>query len=262
MVFSKGLPGEKPGFPVECRWRDWQALSMREIVLDTETTGLDPRTGDRLVEIGGVEVINRFPTGKIYHIYLNPDRPMPAEAFAVHGLSEAFLADKPRFEDVVEDFLTFLGDGTLVIHNAQFDMGFINFELKRCGRSAIGNDRVIDTLMMARRKHPGSPASLDALCSRYGIDSSKRVKHGALLDAELLAEVYLELTGGRQADLGLSAFDAKANETSGQARKLAARPRPVPLGKRLTESEAAAHAAFIGAMGDKALWKRYTGEET
>ncbi|WP_237152986.1 DNA polymerase III subunit epsilon [Oryzibacter oryziterrae] len=234
---------------------------MREIVFDTETTGLDPRTGDRLVEIGGVEVINRFPTGKIYHVYLNPDRPMPAEAFAVHGLSEAFLADKPRFEDVVEDFLAFLGDATLVIHNAQFDMGFINFELKRCGRPAIGNDRVIDTLMMARRKHPGSPASLDALCSRYGIDSSKRVKHGALLDAELLAEVYLELTGGRQADLGLSAASEKTTDARGQSGRAPARPRPTALASRLTEAEKAAHASFIGAMGDKALWKRYLGED-
>lgn len=228
---------------------------MREIVFDTETTGLDPKTGDRLVEIGCVEVLNRFPTGRNYHVYLNPDRSMPKEAFDVHGLSEEFLADKPRFEDVADAFVAFVGDANLVAHNASFDMNFINFELKRSGRPTIGNERVVDTLMLARRKHPGSPASLDALCSRYGIDRSRRVKHGALLDAELLAEVYLELTGGRQAGLDL-AIVVDAADGSGGGRPVV-RQRPQPLAPRISAAEAEAHAAFLATMGEKAIWNGY-----
>lgn len=231
---------------------------MREIVLDTETTGLDPKTGDRLVEIGCVELSNQFPTGRSYHVYINPDRTMPREAFEVHGLSDEFLRDKPRFEDVVDDFVTFLGDARLVIHNAQFDISFINFELKRAGRTSIPDDRVLDTLALARRKHPGSPASLDALCARYGIDTSKRVKHGALLDAELLAEVYIELNGGRQADLGLTLVGGRGDAGSA-ARK--ARPRPVPLPSRVTAEEEAAHRAFVASLGPNALWNRYLEPE-
>jgi len=234
---------------------------MREIVLDTETTGLDPKTGDRLVEIGCVEVLNRFPTGKSYHVYINPDRSMPAEAYAVHGLSEAFLADKPRFDDIADSFVAFLGDAKLVIHNAQFDMGFINFELKKSGRVTIGAERVIDTLALARRKNPGSPASLDALCARYGIDTSKRVKHGALLDAELLAEVYIELNGGRQADLGLAAADVARNRAAAAGTAAGARQRAVALPPCLSEAEAAAHAAFVASLGEKALWNRYLASE-
>ncbi len=232
---------------------------MREIVFDTETTGLDPKTGDRLVEIGCVEVVNRFPTGRNFHVYINPGRPVPQEAFDVHGLSDEFLADKPRFDDVADDFVAFVGDAQLVAHNASFDMGFINFELKASGRAIFGAERVVDTLMMARRKHPGAPASLDALCNRYGIDRSKRIKHGALLDAELLAEVYLELTGGRQAglDLSVSAQATSAGETGG---RVALPPRPAPLSPRITIAEAEAHAAFIAMIGEKALWNVYLNE--
>lgn len=231
---------------------------MREIVFDTETTGLDPKTGDRLVEIGCVEVVNRFPTGRNFHVYINPGRPVPKEAFDVHGLSDEFLADKPRFDDVADDFVAFVGDAQLVAHNASFDMGFINFELKASGRTVFGAERVVDTLMMARRKHPGAPASLDALCNRYGIDRSKRIKHGALLDAELLAEVYLELTGGRQAGLDLSvSVQATSTETGG---RVALRPRPMPLPSRITVAQAEAHTAFIASIGEKALWNIYLSE--
>ncbi|WP_075214213.1 DNA polymerase III subunit epsilon [Mongoliimonas terrestris] len=232
---------------------------MREIVLDTETTGLDPKTGDRLVEIGCVELANQFPTGRSYHVYINPERAMPREAFEVHGLSEAFLADKPRFDDVADAFLAFIGDGRLVIHNAQFDMGFINFELKRSGRGTIAGDRVVDTLQLARRKHPGAPASLDALCARYGIDTSKRVKHGALLDAELLAEVYIELNGGRQANLGL--VSAAASGARQRAIGRTVQPRPAALPSRLTADAVAAHRAFIASLGGHALWTRYLEQE-
>lgn len=235
---------------------------MREIVFDTETTGLDPKTGDRLVEIGCVEVVNRFPTGRNFHVYINPGRSVPKEAFDVHGLSDEFLADKPRFEEVADEFVAFVGEAHLVAHNASFDMGFINFELKASGRPVFGNERVVDTLMMARRKHPGAPASLDALCNRYGIDRSKRIKHGALLDAELLAEVYLELTGGRQAGLDLT-VSAQAVSTGDIGGRVALRPRPVPLPSRLSSAEAEAHAAFILAIGEKALWNTYldSGEQ-
>ncbi|QDG75105.1 DNA polymerase III subunit epsilon [Labrenzia sp. PHM005] len=239
---------------------------MREISFDTETTGLNPRTGDRLVEIGGVELINHVPTGNVYHVYINPQRDMPEEAFRVHGLSAEFLSDKPLFEQVADEFLEFVGDGTLVIHNAAFDMGFINFELERCGRRSIPNTQVIDTLEIARRKHPTGPNSLDALCSRYGIDNSKRVKHGALLDAEILAEVYLEMIGGKQRALILDpdeedvlSASAEGASEPGELGSFNARPRPAPLAALLKGDEFAAHQAFIEGMGDSALWKKYGG---
>lgn len=177
---------------------------MREIIFDTETTGFDPLTGDRMVEIGCIELVNRVPTGATFHRYYNPQRAMPASAQAVHGLSDAFLADKPLFGAGVEELLEFLGESQLVAHNARFDFGFLNHELRLCGRAEISYDRMIDTVAMARTAHPGAKHSLDALCTRYGIDRSHRVKHGALLDAELLAQVYVELTGGRQIGLGFS----------------------------------------------------------
>ncbi|MBO6758103.1 MAG: DNA polymerase III subunit epsilon [Roseibium sp.] len=236
---------------------------MREISFDTETTGLNPRGGDRLVEIGGVELINHVPTGKSFHVYINPERDMPVEAFNVHGLSEEFLADKPKFADVADRFLDFVSDATLVIHNASFDMGFINMELERAARRVILNAQVLDTLELARRKHPMGPNSLDALCARYGIDNSRRTKHGALLDAELLAEVYLELIGGKQTALSLvvetdgSGQDGADGEIGGSLVSRPARQRPVPLNPRLTDAELKAHQAFIGGMGDDALWKKY-----
>lgn len=235
---------------------------MREIAFDTETTGLDPRNGDRLVEIGGVELINHVPTGRTYHVYLNPERDVPLEAFNVHGLSTEFLADKPKFAEVAREFLDFVADAVLVIHNASFDMGFINMELARVGMAPIPPAQVLDTLAIARRKHPGSPASLDALCSRYGIDNSRRTKHGALLDSEILAEVYIELIGGKQAGLAFGA-EEDVDLTVGAAprERSRAQPRPVPLAPRLTAAEREAHAAFIAGIGDKALWKRYEPDE-
>jgi len=237
---------------------------MREISFDTETTGLNPRGGDRLVEIGGVELINHVPTGKSYHVYINPERDMPEEAFRVHGLSAEFLSDKQLFAQVADEFLDFVGDGTLVIHNAAFDMGFINFELEQAGRRTIPNSQVIDTLEIARRKHPTGPNSLDALCSRYGIDNSKRVKHGALLDAEILAEVYLELIGGRQTALGLvmEEDDTASSGMSSEPGELGtfnAKRRPAPLPPLLAGSELEAHKAFLEGMGDDAIWRKYSG---
>jgi len=228
---------------------------MREIILDTETTGLNPAQGDRLVEIGAVELLHRLPTGKVFHVYLNPERDMPKEAEAVHGLSAAFLADKPYFADKVEEFLTFVGDAKLVIHNANFDMAFINAELAYCGKLAIPADQVLDTLAMARRSHPAGPNSLDALCRRYGVDNSKRTKHGALLDAELLAEVYLEMTGGRQTSLGLSAAQKQVT-TLETSTNFVSRQRPAALSSRLSETEKAAHQAAISNLGDKAVWSQ------
>lgn len=229
---------------------------MREIVLDTETTGLEAYGGDRLVEIGCVEIINRIVTGNVYHVYINPERDMPVEAFNVHGLSAEFLSDKPKFREVADDFLTFIAEDTLVIHNAAFDIGFLNAELERLGRPAIARDRVVDTLALARRKHPGGGNRLDDLMNRYGIDSSRRVKHGALLDAELLAEVYGELLGGKQASLiGLVEDASEAPRLVVAAR--AAEARPVPLASRVSPDEAAAHAAFVAALGEKALWLKY-----
>ena len=228
---------------------------MREIVLDTETTGLDPETGDRIVEIGAVELKGHMPTGNTYHQYINPQRDVPEEAVNVHGLTFDFLRDKPVFKDVANDFLEFVGDAKLVIHNAAFDMKFLNAELKWQGLRQISYDRAIDTLEIARRKFPGSPASLDALCRRYGIDNSARTLHGALLDSEILADVYLELIGGRQPDLVLT---TSTGQTVMDGKPQAWRPtaRPVTLPSRLTEEEERAHAAFIGSMGENALWTR------
>ena len=227
---------------------------VREIILDTETTGLDPATGDRIVEIGAVELLNHLPTGRTFHVYINPERDMPREAEAVHGLSSAFLKDKPVFSAIVQDFLDFIADAVLIIHNASFDMAFINAELGFLRMPAIPPERVIDTLHIARQKHPGAANSLDALCRRYGIDNSKRTKHGALLDSELLAEVYLELIGGRQTALVLEATATKKAATVTAAQIKFQRPSPLP--SRLTEEERAAHAAFVTALGEHALWKQ------
>ena len=234
---------------------------MREIVFDTETTGLNPLGGDRIVDIGCVELFNRLPTGETFHVYLNPERDMPEAAFRVHGLSTEFLADKPLFSEIVQDFIDFIGDAALVAHNASFDMGFINAELVRVDRPVIDSERVIDTLQIARRKHPFGPNSLDALCQRYNIDNSKRTKHGALLDSEILAEVYIELTGGRQADLGLAAVETAKSERSrlnDGVRVGLKRPNALP--NRLTESELAAHQAFVATLGGDVIWKDYIRE--
>ncbi|WP_414474272.1 DNA polymerase III subunit epsilon [Microvirga sp. M2] len=234
---------------------------LREIVLDTETTGTDHAKGDRIIEIGCVELLNHIPTGKNYHVYINPEYPVSPGAFAVHGLSDDFLADKRVFAAVVEEFYDFIRDARLVIHNAAFDIGFINAEFARTGHPAIDLADVVDTLTMARRKHPGAANNLDALCSRYGIDNSKRTKHGALLDAEILAEVYIELIGGRQVGFDLSAQPAKGG---GNAVRLAAASRrevkPRPMMTRLTDAERAAHAAFIEQLGANAVWRDYIGE--
>jgi DNA polymerase-3 subunit epsilon len=232
---------------------------MREIVLDTEATGLDPLKGDRVVEIGCIELLNRIPTGQVFHVYINPERDMPQEAFAVHGLSEAFLKDKPRFADVVEDLMTFIGDAPLVAHNGLFDLGFLNAELERCAKGSFGRDRMVDTLMLARRRHPGGSNRLDDLCARYGIDNSRRTKHGALLDAELLAEVYVELCGGRQASLVL--VETGRGPAMVGNRPVAVLPRPQPLAPRLSDAEREAHALFIAKMGDKAIWLDYRPAE-
>ena len=228
---------------------------MREIVLDTETTGLDPLRGDRLVEIGCIEIYNRMPTGQTYHCYINPERDMPAEAFAVHGLSAEFLATKPLFAEVVEEFLEFIGDAPLVIHNASFDIGFINAELDRIKRPAISRDRLVDTLLLARRKHPGVSNRLDDLCSRYAIDNSRRTKHGALLDSELLAEVYIDLIGARQSQLILAA-ETRASQTNGIG-ETPRRQREVPLAPRLTDADRQAHRAFVATLGDKPIWSEF-----
>jgi DNA polymerase-3 subunit epsilon len=225
---------------------------MREIVLDTETTGLDPFQGHRVVEIGCVELLNRIPTGNTFHCYLNPERDMPAEAFNVHGLSSEFLSDKPLFEAVADDFLTFLGDSVLIAHNASFDFGFLCAELERAKREVLTRDRVIDTIALARRKHSAGPYSLDALCARYGIDNSRRTKHGALLDAEILAEVYLELIGARQASLIL------LDNLNGRiGKRVAAAQRPIALPDRITDADIAAHRDFVATLGDTPLWRQY-----
>ena len=235
---------------------------MREIVFDTETTGLDPRTGDRMVEIGCIEMVNLVPTGETFHAYFNPERDMPAAAEAVHGLSAAFLSDKPLFRDGVSALLDFLGDAPLVAHNAGFDFGFLNAELALCALDPLGTDRMVDTVALARKRHPGAKLSLDALCTRYGIDRSHRVKHGALLDAELLAQVYVELRGGRQIGLELAADAALGMDTGtgsqdqrsafnlGPSQRSERRaPRPhVP-----SAEEMARHRAFIEQM-ENALW--------
>ena len=234
---------------------------LREIVLDTETTGTDHAKGDRVIEIGCVELLNHIPTGKNYHVYINPERPVSAGAFAVHGLSDEFLADKPVFAMIADEFADFIGDGRLVIHNAAFDIGFLNAEFARTGHTQFNLSDVVDTLTMARRKHPGAANNLDALCSRYGIDNSKRTKHGALLDAEILAEVYIELIGGRQTGFDLSMQPSARAGSSLQAKGASAREvRPRTMISRLTDAERAAHEAFIGSLGENALWREYLGE--
>ncbi|MGP1282262.1 MAG: DNA polymerase III subunit epsilon [Parasphingopyxis sp.] len=228
---------------------------MREIVFDTETTGLSPADGHRLVEIGALEMVNRVETGRSFHIYCNPEREMPSEAFEVHGLSDAFLANKPLFSEEARNFIDFIEDSPLVAHNAQFDFGFLNAELERAGHAAVAMDRMIDTLAIARTKHPGAKHSLDALCARYGVDRSQRVLHGALLDAQLLAQVYVELTGGRQIGLVLadeSTDSGSATTPSGPAR---APRRPVrePRPHSASPEEKARHAAFVARLTDP-LW--------
>jgi DNA polymerase-3 subunit epsilon len=228
---------------------------MREIVLDTETTGLDPLRGDRLVEIGCIEILNRMPTGQTFHRHLNPERDVPAEAFAVHGLSSEFLAGKPLFAHVVDEFLEFIADAPLVIHNASFDISFINAELDRMKRAPIARERLIDTLLLARRKHPGVSNRLDDLCSRYAIDNSRRTKHGALLDAELLAEVYVDLIGARQSQLILAA-EVRDVRAAGYG-EMPRRQREVPLLARITDEDRLAHRAFIATLGDRPIWNDF-----
>lgn len=230
---------------------------MREIIFDTETTGLKPSEGHRVVEIGCIETVNRFPTGRTFHQYLNPERDMPQEAFAIHGLSSEFLKDKPRFADVADAFCAFLGDeGALVAHNATFDLGFLNAELAAVGRPLIAESRIVDTVVLARRKFPGQRVSLDALCERFGIDNSRRTKHGALLDSEILADVYVELLGGRQSALALDPLSARAG-ARGKGGKRVAAQRPTPLVWEVSESDLAAHAAFVAEMGKDAVWLKY-----
>ena len=229
---------------------------MREIILDTETTGLDPKKGDRLIEIGCVETFNRRPTGREYHCFINPERDVPAEAQKVHGITSDFLKDKPLFPKVARDFLAFIADDTLVIHNAAFDIGFLTFELERAGHAALTMDRVVDTLALARRKRPAGPNTLDALCKRYGIDTSKRTKHGALVDSLLLADVYIELLGERQAALGLQSNGADAS-TPARMGKTRAKQRPVALPPRLSPSDIAAHRSYIEPLEAAAIWLKY-----
>jgi DNA polymerase-3 subunit epsilon len=231
---------------------------MREIILDTETTGLDPLRGDRLVEVGCVEIFNRMPTGQTFHRYINPERDMPQEALAVHGLTNEFLADKPLFAQIVDEFLEFIGDAPLVIHNASFDISFINAELDRLKRRTIGRERVVDTLLLARRKHPGVSNRLDDLCSRYAIDNSRRTKHGALLDAELLSEVYIDLIGARQPQLILV---ETVPLPMGGALDVPRRQRTVPLAQRVTEADRIAHRSFVATLGEKAIWNEFFGTE-
>ncbi len=228
---------------------------MREIVLDTETTGLDPGLGHRVIEIGALELINHLPSGRSFQAYINPERPIPPEAEAVHGLGNVFLKDKPVFAAVAEEFLGFISDAALVIHNASFDVAFLNAELGILGKPPIPGERVVDTLALARQKHPMGPNSLDALCKRYGIDCSKRTRHGALLDSELLADVYLELIGGRQTVFTLATAAITRPFVSVQTRPGLTRLRPLP--SRLSEAERAAHGRFVEGLGSGALWKKY-----
>ena len=240
---------------------------MREIVLDTETTGFEPSEGDRIVEIGAVELNGHMPTGRVYHQYINPKRDMPAGAFEIHGIGpdllsppqpagpgQVVLRDKPVFEDIAQAFLDFVGDAKLVIHNASFDMKFLNAELGWCNKPLLPNDQALDTLAIARKNFPGSPASLDALCRRFGIDNSSREKHGALLDSEILAEVYLELIGGRQPDFALASTGGGGTGTVEAWRP---QPRPEPLGSKITDDERAAHAEFLQNLGDAPLWSKF-----
>ncbi|UAB78467.1 DNA polymerase III subunit epsilon [Erythrobacter sp. SCSIO 43205] len=233
---------------------------MREVIFDTETTGLDPKTGDRMVEIGCVEMIDRVETGNSYHAYYNPERDMPAAAEAVHGLSAEFLSGKPLFSETADELLEFLGDAPLVAHNASFDFGFLNAELERIGREPISMDRMVDTVAIARKKHPGAKLSLDALCTRYGVDRSHRVKHGALLDAELLAQVYVELTGGRQIGLELAnepeaTPNAPQNDAGAATAAKPKAPRREPRPHMASAEELAAHKEFVASI-EEAIWTR------
>lgn len=241
---------------------DWQL--MREIVLDTETTGFKANDGDRLVEIGCVELFNRIPTGREYHVYINPERDVPSEAEKVHGLSTQFLLDKPMFAKVAQDFLHFIANDPLVIHNAVFDIGFLNAELARLKLGPILMDRVVDTLQLARRKHPAGPNTLDALCKRYGIDNSNRIKHGALLDSLLLADVYIELLGERQATLVLAdAAELQSAERRSRRGLQEAVQRPAPLPPRITPEAKAAHRAFVETLGGGSpIWLNYLPPKT
>ena len=229
---------------------------MREIIFDTETTGLSPADGHRLVEIGCIEMVHRVETGRTFHCYVNPGRPMPPEAQAIHGLSDAFLADKPAFADIQDDLLAFIGDARLVAHNAAFDFAFLNAELDQCGRPALGPERMVDTLALARARHPGAKHSLDALCARFGVDRSQRVKHGALVDAQLLAQVYVELTGGRQIGLAL-AVEPTAEVAASGAAGAAAVVRP-PRPHAASAEELIRHAAFVARLADP-LWPQLEG---
>jgi DNA polymerase-3 subunit epsilon len=228
---------------------------LREIILDTETTGLDPFEGHRVVEIGCVELVNTIPTGRTWHCYLNPERDMPYQAYEVHGLSTEFLRDKPRFAERADEMLAFIEGAMLVMHNAAFDFAFLNAELERVARPLLRWDRVVDTLALARRRHPGSPASLDALCRRYGIDLSEREQHGALLDCRLLAGVYVELVGGHQARLEFATNGAQAAFLQANGQQV--RSRPAPLAPRISADERASHRAFVSTLGAEALWLRY-----
>jgi DNA polymerase-3 subunit epsilon len=227
---------------------------MREIVIDTETTGLDPFQGHRLVEIGCVELVNRIPSGQVFHRYLNPERDIPAEATAIHGIDNERIKNEKLFAEIADELAEFLGDAPLVAHNAMFDLGFINVELERCGKAPVARERLIDTLLLARRKYPGGSNRLDDLCVRYRIDNSRRTKHGALLDAELLAEVYVELIDAKQASLILVEAGDGAETRQGT---VTVRQRPVPLPPRLTADEREAHRSFVKSLGGEAIWNRY-----
>jgi len=237
---------------------------LREIVLDTETTGTDAKGGDRLIEIGCVELINHVQTGQSFHRFVNPQRAVSAGAFGVHGISDAFLADKPPFADIVADFVAFCGDSRLVIHNAPFDVGFLNMEYGRLGPAApalIDLAAVVDTLVMARRRHPGAANNLDALCNRYGIDTARRTKHGALLDAQILAEVYVELLGGKQTSLGLAVAEDVRTVGVVDGPDDAVPIAPIPSRSRLTRAEREGHAAFVATLGPSAIWRDYLSDE-
>jgi DNA polymerase-3 subunit epsilon len=229
---------------------------MREIVLDTETTGLDPSQGDRIVEIGAVELYNHMPTGATYHQYINPQRMMPQEAFLVHGLGDDFLRDKPLFADIAADFIAFIGESRLVIHNASFDLKFLNAELRWSDRPQIPTQQALDTLAIARKRFPGSPASLDALCRRFNISNTARTLHGALLDSEILSEVYLELVGGRQPVLGLAGNGPSQIGQKSQTQEWRSFPRPVSLPSRVSDDELNQHTKFISLLGDTPLWSK------
>jgi DNA polymerase-3 subunit epsilon len=229
---------------------------MRELVIDTETTGLDPYQGHRLIEIGCVELVNRIPTGQVFHCYLNPERDIPAEVVAIHGIDNERVKDERLFAEIADELAEFFGDAPLVAHNAMFDLGFINAEMERCGKALVARERMVDTLLLARRKYPGGANRLDDLCARYRIDNSRRTKHGALLDAELLAEVYVELIDARQASLVLLEADDGADWRQGR-QGMAARQRPTPLLPRLTAADIEAHRAFVSSLGGETIWSKY-----